>query len=71
MRTSASLPVGAALAFVGLVALVVVTTLALTDHVLGLLAMVVLWAGVGLVAIGGMLLVLAVSGLDRGQPADG
>ena len=70
MRTPVLFPAGGALAFVGLVALVVVTTLALSGHVLGLLAMVVLWAGVGLVAIGGLLLVLSVSGSDsRGSAA--
>ena len=71
MRTSVLLPTGAALAFVGIVALVVMTTLALSGHVLGLLATTLLWVGVGLVAVGGVLLVLAVLELNGGQPADG
>ena len=80
MRASWLFPTGAALGLVGLVLLVVETARALSGNALGTLSMVALWVGVGLVAVGGLLLVLAVGKgpagadagqLDGGQPADG
>ncbi len=61
--------------------LVLETTRALTDNTLGTISMVLLWAGVGLVAVGALLLLVATvrgtgdegfaAGSDGGQPADG
>ena len=62
---------GGALALVGLVLLVVETVRALTGNTLATVETILLWGGVGLVAVGGLLLVLSVSPLDGGQPADG
>ena len=76
MRTSRLFPAGGALALIGLVLLVVETSRALAGDSLGTLETVLLWVGVGLVAIGGVLLVLCVNQLDGplsdgGQPTDG
>jgi drug/metabolite transporter (DMT)-like permease len=76
VRPSWLFPAGAALALVGVVLLVVETARALAGNALGSLATDLLWVGVGLVAVGAVLLVLSVTlvkgpDLDSGQPADG
>ena len=53
-------PTGAASGLVGLVLLVLECTRALTGNVLGTLAAVLLWVGVGLIVLGAVLLLLAV-----------
>ena len=65
-------PAGAATGLVGLVLLVLESTRALTGNVLGSVGEALLWVGVGLVVVGGVLLLLAVvRGSDSRQPADG
>ena len=63
--------IGAGTGLVGLLLLVVQTARALSGNTLGSLATVLLWVGVGLLVVGGVLLVATVMRLDRGQPADG
>jgi hypothetical protein len=72
-------PIGAAAGLIGLVLVVLETTRTLTDNTLGTLGAVLLWVGVGLVIVGGLLLLASIarapadrSGpLNGGQPADG
>jgi hypothetical protein len=65
-------PAGAAAGLIGLVLVVLETTRALTDNVLGSVGEILLWVGVGLVVIGAVLLMLSVvRASDGGQPADG
>lgn len=59
--------VGAAAGLVGLVLLVLETTRALTGNSMGTLGEVLLWAGVGLAVVGGMLLLLTVRAIEAGQ----
>ena len=71
MRAFGLFPAGAVLGLAGMVLLVVQSARALSGNALGSLASALMWAGVGLVAVGGVLLVLSVTRSDRGQPADG
>ena len=72
MRASRLFPVGAAAGLVGLVLVVLETTRTLTGNTLGTVGEVLLWVGVGLVVVGGLLLLLSVlRASDGGQPADG
>ena len=77
MHASRLFPVGAAAGLIGLVLVVLETTRALTDNVLGSLGEILLWVGVGLVVLGAVLLLLSVvrtdsaRASDGGQPADG
>ena len=71
MRASRLLPIGGAVALVGLVLLVVETARALSGNSLATIETVLLWVGVGLLAVGGALLVLSVARSDGGQPANG
>lgn len=67
-------PVGAVSGLVGLVLLVLESTRALTGNVLGGTGAVLLWVGVGLLALGALLLLLSVARADDsdgGQPANG
>jgi len=67
-RQSAALPIaGSVLAVVGLVLLAVQVIRTLNDAVLGTVGTVLMWSGVGLLGIGLLLLVLAVSS----EPLDG
>jgi hypothetical protein len=65
--------IGAGAGLAGLVLLVLEVTRALTDNALGTVSLVLLWAGVGLVAVGALLLLLTLARAtsDSGQPADG
>jgi len=60
-------PVGAGAGLVGLVLLVLETTRALTGNALGTVSVVLLWAGVGLAVIGGLLLLLAIRAFEAQQ----
>ena len=71
MTSSRLFPIGAGAGLVGLVLLVLETTRALTGNTLGTLGEALLWVGVGLIALGALLLLLAVARSDGGQPADG
>jgi protein-S-isoprenylcysteine O-methyltransferase Ste14 len=53
-------PIGAAAGLIGLVLVVLETTRTLTDNTLGTLGEVLLWVGVGLVFVGGLLLLTAI-----------
>lgn len=67
MATSRLFPAGAAIALAGVVLVVVQTARALSGNTLGTIATVLLWVGVGLVAVGALLLTLSVV---RMSPAD-
>ena len=76
MRTSGLFPAGGAVSLVGVILLVVETARALSGNTLGTVESALTWVGVGLVAVGGVLLVLSVARSDAaisdgGQPADG
>jgi len=60
-------PVGAGAGLVGLVLLVLETTRALTGNSLGTVGEVLLWAGVGLAVVGGLLLLLAIRAFETQQ----
>ena len=67
MSGSRLFPVGAGAGLVGLVLLVLETTRALTGNSLGTIAEVLLWAGVGLAVVGGLLLLLAIRAFESQQ----
>jgi FtsH-binding integral membrane protein len=72
VHASRLFPIGAAAGLIGLVLVVLETTRALTDNVLGSVGEILLWAGVGLVVVGALLLLLSLlRASDGGQPADG
>jgi hypothetical protein len=70
VRATPLLTAGALVALAGLVLLVVETSRTLGGTTLGGAGPVLLWVGVGLVALGGLALLLAVVS-DSRQPADG
>lgn len=67
MSGSRLFPVGAGAGLVGLVLLVLETTRALTGNSLGTVGEVLLWAGVGLAVVGGLLLLLAIRAFESQQ----
>jgi hypothetical protein len=60
---------GTVLAVAGFVLLAVEVIRTLTGGVLGTIGLVLLWVGVGAIAVGLLLLVLAVAGSDEPRPA--
>ena len=76
MRATPLLTAGAVASLIGLVLLVVETSRVLGGSDLGGIGSTLLWVAVGLVAAGGVALVMAVAAagrrdLDGGEPADG
>ena len=72
VRPSVLFSTGGVTALIGLVLLVLESTRALTGNVLGSAGETLLWVGVALVVLGGVLLLLAVMRSSDGrQPADG
>lgn len=70
VRATPLLTAGALAALAGLVLLVVECARVLGGNALGGIGSSLLWVGVGLVAAGGIALVLSVAS-HRGEPADG